>query len=139
MAKAPLCIKVTKFSLPFPFDRHLSGYLKWSMDDVRKVFLYECCIYKSYLIFKLCGEINYSHVRNLTIRRSFHRKPLSDHVPSRFNPFRRFSIQVILTNGFFLPPPKRNLTKILYNFPISLKQADLQGKHILPLLNQLFY
>jgi len=42
-------------------------------------------------------------------------------------------IYVIVTTGFFVPPPPPK-KKILYNFPISLKQVDLQDKHILPFL-----
>jgi len=66
-------VGITKFSLPFPFDRHLSGYLKWSTNDVWTLFLYECCRHKSYIIFKLCNERTSSYVRSLTIRRRFHK------------------------------------------------------------------
>ena len=44
-----------EISLPFPSDRRLSQYLKWSIADVREIFLSECCRHKLYIIFKICG------------------------------------------------------------------------------------
>ena len=125
---------LTRYSLLFPFDRRLSGYLKRSLDDVCTIYIFfnECCRQESYIIIKLCDERISSYLRKLMIRRSFHRKAISDHVPSRFNPFRRFNIQVTLTPVPYLqlassqhPPPKKTPIKILYLFPIFLKRVDV--------------